>query len=103
MNEGSAFSEVGIAQNDREDIVEIVGDPAGKGPEALEFLGLDKFPFQLESLGFGPFYFLLGLFALRDVAEKPYPPVVTIIRTDHRRRITIECPPVGQGDLFPAR
>ncbi len=48
---GEGLESVGVSQNDGEDIVEIVRDPACQSPQAFHFLRLDEL--LLESLSLG--------------------------------------------------
>jgi hypothetical protein len=43
---GALLAEFGVAVDDREEVIKIVGDAAGEGAEALHFLGLAQFVFE---------------------------------------------------------
>jgi len=54
----------GVSLDGHEQVVEVVGDPAGQGADGLHLLGLAQ-------LGLEEFFLLLGALALRDVPGDP--------------------------------
>ena len=55
-----ADDDLGVADDGRQDVVEVVGHAAGQGAEGLHLLGLQQLPFELLAA-------LFGLGALGDV------------------------------------
>ena len=61
MRPTSSFDERGVVEDDREQVVEVVGDAAGELAEALEPLRLVQLALVALALGLGPQPFGLGL------------------------------------------